>query len=98
MRIRWWRVSFGLACLGLAAVQAWYFLHVLFNSMHLASPLRMRCERLADSTLGDVCTPGLIVVDMLGDAMGLAVLNGVAFAVGGVILLLTALPSPRKPE
>ncbi len=97
MRIRWSRALFGLACLGLAAVQAMYFLHVLFNSMHLASPLRMRCERLADSTLDDVCAPGLIVVDMLKDAMGLAVLNGVAFAIGGVVLLLTALPSPGKP-
>lgn len=99
MRIRWSRVLLGLTCLGLAAVQAMYFLHVLFNSMHLASPLRRRCEmRPPGSTLGDLCTPGMIVVDMLKDAMGLALLNGAVFVIAGVALLISALPASKKPR
>lgn len=55
-------------------------------------------ERPQDSALGDLCAPGLIVVDMLKDAMGLALLNGAVFAIGGAALLISALPPPRTSK
>lgn len=91
------RAAAGVVALGMALLQAAFMLRVVFRSMHIASPIRMACRPPADvaQTAAD-CASGMLLVARLHEAMLLAALNMLVFAVAATALLIGALPPARR--